>query len=91
VTLILATLAVFFIWETVMSVAPWTIPHWLQPVLVYGAALAYTWPDWRLALAVAGAVGLLHVLIVDRRVTTSRGPVQQVQRPGRAPRIPTLP
>lgn len=85
--LLLAILAVFFIWETVLSVVPWTIPYWLQPVLVYGAALAYVWSDWRLALAVAGAVGLLHVLAIGKNV----GQVTAIRRPGRSPRIPYLP
>jgi hypothetical protein len=90
VTLLWAALAVFFVWETVVSVAPWTIWPWLQPVLVYGAALAYAWPDWRLALATSGGVALLHLLSISRG-GPSRGSAQMVQRPGRAPRVPNLP
>lgn len=89
-SLLLAVLAIFFVWETALSVAPWTIPAWLQPVLVYGAALAYAWPDWRFALAVAGAVALLHIVAVSRGGPSGGAP-QMVQRPGRAPRVPNLP
>lgn len=89
-TLLLATLAIFFAWETVLSVVPWTIPQVIQPVLVYGAALAYSWPDWRFALSVAGAVALLHTLAVLRGGSSGGAP-QMIQRPGRAPRVPNLP
>ena len=84
-TLILASLAVFFVWEFVLSAYPWSIWPWLQPLLVLGGALGFCWPDWRLALAVAGAVYLLHVAV--RRATDSPEP-QVVRRPTR---IPTLP
>lgn len=90
-TLLLATLAIFFAWETVLSVVPWTIPPVIQPVLVYGAALAFSWPDWRFALSVAGAVALLHTVTVLRGGTGPQGPTQMVRRPGRAPRVPNLP
>jgi hypothetical protein len=89
VTLLLSTLAIFFVWETVLSVVPWTIPAWLQPVLVYGATLAYVWPDWRLALAVAGAVALLHILTVSRGAAS--GTPQVLRRPRGTSRLPNLP
>lgn len=90
VTLLLGALAVFFVWESLYAAVPWTIPAWLQPVVVYGAALAFCWPDWRIALAVAGAVGLLHVLTRIGGGGASGAP-QVVRRPGRAPRVPNLP
>lgn len=86
--LLLSTLAIFFVWETALSVVPWTIPAWLQPVLVYGATLAFVWPDWRLALAVSGAVALLHILVVNR--DSSPGP-QVLRRPRGNTRLPNLP
>jgi hydrogenase/urease accessory protein HupE len=87
-TLLVASLAIFAVWEFVLVAVPWTIPAWLQPVLVFGAALAFCWPDWRIALAVAGAVGLLHVLV--RGVTDSRSAAQQttVRLPRRVPDLP---
>ena len=87
--LLLSCLAVFFAWEFVLVAVPWTIPPWLQPVLVYGAALAYVWPDWRFALAVGGGVGVLHVL-TRSQAGGGRSP-QVVRRPGRQPRVPDLP
>jgi hypothetical protein len=89
VTLLLATLAIFFAWETALSVVPWTIPAWLQPVLVYGATLAFVWPDWRLAMSVAGAVALLHILVVNRDASSSASPA--IRRPRGGSRLPELP
>jgi hypothetical protein len=88
VTLLIAVLAVFFIWGTVLSVVPWAIPGWLQPLLVYGAALLFVWPLWHFALAVAGGVGLLHVL---SGLSSGSSKPQMIRRPGRGPRIPRLP
>ena len=90
--LIIAVLAIFFVWETVLSVVPWNVPPWLQPVLVYGAALAFCWPDWRLAMAVSGGVALLHVFLTRERPNVVRPkPVTELQRPTRTPRVPDLP
>lgn len=86
--IIIAVLAIFFVWETVLSVLPWTVPAWLQPLLVYAAALAYCWPHWRLALAVSGGVALLHVLVRDHGPARSK-PITELQRA--RTRVPTLP
>jgi hypothetical protein len=73
---LLASLATFGIWESVNSVSPWTIPSWLHPVAVYGIALFFTYPDWRIAFAVMGSVAILHV------VTTALIPAKtEVQTP----------
>ena len=64
--ILVLTLAVFFVWEFVLEAVPWTIPPWLQPLLVFGAALGLSWPDWRTALAVGGGVALLHVWVRGR-------------------------
>ena len=88
-TLLLSTLAIFFVWETALSVVPWTIPAWLQPVLVYGATVAFVWPDWRLAMAVAGAVAIIHILVVNR--DSSHGTPQVLRRPRGNSRLPNLP
>lgn len=89
--LVVTVLAVFFAWETALSVVPWTIPAWLQPVLVYGAALALAWPDWRLALAASGGVALLHILTVRERPAPIPKAVTELQRPTRTSRLPNLP
>lgn len=89
IQLLTGALAVFFVWEALYTAVPWTIPPWLQPVLVYGAALSLSWPDWRIALAVSGAVGLLHV--TTRLGGGTSGAPKVMRRPGRAPRVPTLP
>ena len=87
--LLILTLAVFGVWEAILSIVPWTIPPWLQPFIVTGIALGSTWPDLdpRLALAVMGAVGLLHVAV--RAQSGAAEP--QVVRTRREARIPTLP
>lgn len=87
--LLLSTLAIFFVWETALSVVPWTIPAWLQPVLVYGATVAFVWPDWRLALSVAGAVALLHTLVVNRDSSATTPHV--IRRPRGNSNLPNLP
>lgn len=86
-TLILAALAVFFVWESTLSISPWTIWPWLQPFLVYAASLAFCWPDWRTALAAAGAVGILHTVL--RLESGSATAAVTVQRPRRG--VPPLP
>lgn len=88
--LILLTLAVFGVWEFALVVVPWTIPPWLQPLLVYAGALALAWPDWRTALAVVGGVGLAHVWVRNLGHTPVVPPQQVVRRP-RNNRMPDLP
>lgn len=89
-TLLIASLAVFWAWETVLVLVPWTIPPWLQPFIVLAASLAFCWPDWRVAGAAAGAVGLLHVAV--RGVIEPVAPAQAVRvRPGVGQRVPDLP
>lgn len=89
--LIIAALAIFWAWETVLAVCPWTIPAWLQPLLVLAGATAFCWPDWRVAMAAAGAVGLLHFMV--REVgQPSLPPAAAVRlRPGIGNRVPNLP
>jgi hypothetical protein len=81
-TLVLVVLGLFGIWESALVISPWTPPAWLQPVLVFGVGLLLSWPDWRVALAATGAVGLLHTLIRERDA-----PVTVTRRS----RIPNLP
>lgn len=88
--LLVAALAVFWAWETLLVLSPWTIPSWLQPFVVLVAALVFCWPDWRVAGAAAGAVGLLHVAV--RGVIEPPVPAQAVRvRPGVGSRVPDLP
>lgn len=90
VTLLIAALAVFWAWETLLVVLPWTIPPWLQPFVVLAGAVLFCWPDWRVAGATAGAVGLLHVAV--RGVIEPPVPAQAVRvRPGVGQRVPNLP
>jgi len=87
--LIIASLAVFWAWETLLVVVPWTIPAWLQPFIVLAGALGFCWPDWRVAAAAAGAVGLLHVAV---RGSTTPVTAEAVRlRPGVGSRVPDLP
>lgn len=87
--LVIASLAVFWAWEAVLVVVPWTIPPWLQPLLVLAGAVAFCWPDWRVAMAAAGAVGLLHVAV---RGAVSAPQAQAIRlRSGVGSRVPDLP
>ncbi len=86
--LITGTLAVTFLWETLRTLSPWGLPVWLSPLIVFGVSLALGWPDWRFALAVAGAVGVLHSLLRDR-VDSPRS--SAMVRLGVGSRVPPLP
>lgn len=91
--LLLASLAVFFVWESAYSAIPWNIPAWLQPVLVYGVALCLLWPDWSVALSACGLVALLHVG-VQRLVPTPPSPASSAQaltRRNTRAGVPSLP
>lgn len=65
--LVVLVMGVFFVWEFALEAVPLTLPPWLQPLLVFGAALALSWPDWKTALAVGGGVALLHVWVRGRQ------------------------
>lgn len=88
-TLLIAILAVFGIWEFLLVAIPWTLPPWLQSVVVYGISLAFCWPDWRLAAAVCGGVGLCHVFL--RSLGSNDPPQQVVVRRQRGSNVPPLP
>lgn len=87
-TFVLAVLAIFFVWEAVLAMSWWPIPAALQPPLCYLAAITYVWPDVRLALAVCGAVTILHILVVQRESVTRAVP-QIIRR--RSSNLPDLP
>jgi len=78
--LILASLATFWAWETVLTVLPWEVPATLKPFLVpvLAAGALYS-PEWLLwAAAVSGAVGLLHTLV--RRLQETPTTIQRQRR-----------
>jgi hypothetical protein len=80
---VLVSFGLFGVWESALVISPWTPPPWLQPVVVFGIALALSWPDWRVALAATGAVGLLHTMLRDP------GPEPVAVRRSRIPRLPS--
>lgn len=80
---VVLVLGVFGIWGSALSVVPWTPPVWTHPLFVFGLSLALSWPDWRVALASTGAVGLLHTLVLGRE----QAPVVLPRRS----RVPNLP
>lgn len=88
---LLVSLATFGLWESINSVSPWTIPAWLHPAAVYGIALFFTYPDWRIAFSVMGSVAILHVvttsLIPARTEVTSSRSLNQPNR-GSLPPLP---
>lgn len=86
VALIITTLGLVWGWATLRTVLPWALPEWLSPFLVLAMALALSWPDWHLALAAAGAAGILHFLLRDQSATEKQ---VVLRRP--SGRIPPLP
>lgn len=84
--LLIAALAVFWGWETILSLSPWSIPPIIQPVIVFVAAFALVSPQWQMAAAVSGAVALLHSL-----VRTSSAPEPQAIRLPLRNRVPRIP
>ena len=98
---VLTVLAVFWAWETLLAVVPDRVPAALHPLLVAGLAYGAAQVDDVLltAAAVAGAVGILHVLA---RLAGASTPdlVSQIRLPRRShdplprgvgQRVPNLP
>lgn len=84
--LLITTLGVFWAWESFVDIFPWGVPTWISPVAVFLIALALAWPEWRLAMAVAGGVGLLHVAVRGLPARTDAVNLSQIR--SRLPRIP---
>lgn len=91
-----AALAVFAVWEYLMVLSPWRVPPVLQPLLVVGLGyLALLLDhDWLLPVAIAGAVAVLHRLVVSDPAPAATA-IQLPRRSGRrtevGSRIPDLP
>lgn len=99
--LLLTVLAVFFAWETLLSIVPSAVPGAVRPLMVAGLAYGSTYVPEPLLLAgaVAGAVGLLHVLVTLAGASTP-SLVDQIRLPRRSrdplprgvgSRVPSLP
>lgn len=80
---VILVLGVFGTYESLLTLLPWTPPTWTHPLLILAMGLSLAWPDWRVALACTGAVGLLHTLALGREVPPMVLP--------RRTRIPNLP
>ena len=87
-SLLVGTLAVIWAWEALRVISPWSLPAWVQPLIVLAIAAAITWPDWRLSMAAAGAAGVVNALV---RESGSSGPEVVRLRAGIGQRIPALP
>jgi cobalamin biosynthesis protein CobD/CbiB len=87
IDLVVVVLAVYWAWATLRDLIPWSLPEWAHPALVIGGTVALTYPDWRLAMAGAGGVLLLH--LVAGRLLASRPPEPSPMRlPTRLPPLP---
>lgn len=86
-TLLVASLAIFWAWETLTSLLPWYVPAWLQPLVVLGMCLAFVWPDWRTAMAAAGGVAVLHVVVRNASAPEPTA-VRMATLRNRIPRLP---
>jgi hypothetical protein len=68
---VLFVLATFWVWETVRYAFESFLPVWFgatrfaHPLLVAAMALAMVYPGYVYAMAIAGSVGLLH-LVAER-------------------------
>jgi hypothetical protein len=84
IPLIVASLAVFAVWEYLIMVLPVSIPAWLQPALVAGFAVGASAvpPAVLRVLAVTGAVALCHALVTKPTLHDVRRPLR-----GRVPRL----
>ncbi len=89
---LLMALAAFTAWEWVLVTLPVAVPAWLQPAVVVAMAYgAQRLPDrWLTALAVAGAVALLHTVV--RSGVVEAAPLRLPRRhPSTGRRVPDLP
>ncbi len=93
--LVLLTLATFWLWETVRYAAESFIPQIfsatrpLHPLVVAAAPLLVLWPEWVQALAVAAAVGILHLAVEKYLAPDTATPIQLPRRRGGG--LPPLP
>jgi hypothetical protein len=83
-SLLVGTLAVTWAWEALRVLSPWGLPSWLLPFALLGFGLIFSWPDWHLAVGIAGAAGVVQYLINARSEATA----VQLQRRGRIPPLP---
>jgi hypothetical protein len=95
VTLVLAGLAVFWVWEYLLVLLPWEIHPAGQPLVVLGlGVLASITPDKvLLPAAIAGVVGLLHVLVRAGSGVLTKAvqfPTRQPRRSDVGSRVPGL-
>lgn len=87
-------LATFWAWATVRYIAEPLVPRGFavtrpaHPLVVAALPLYLYWPDWVLALAVAGGVGLLTA-VVDRFLIPPSAPTVLPRR--RRGGLPSLP
>ena len=83
--LLLTDLAVFWVWEYLLLLCPFSIPVGAQPLLVLAlaAGAAYVPEPVIFMCAVAGAVALLHRFLVTPEVR----PMLPRRRAGRVPRL----
>jgi len=87
-TLLVGTLAVTWGWEALRTICLRSLPSWLQPLIVLGLALIFTWPDWHLAAGIAGGSGIVHALLRDKVDDTAQA--VRIRR-GVGSRVPPLP
>lgn len=87
-TLVLGTLAVTWAWEA-LRMLPWGLPSFLWPFVVLALAVAFCWPAWHVAVAVAGASGIVHALLRDKTEAVRSQAVRMTR--GIGGRVPPLP
>lgn len=84
--LLATALAVFVVWEALITLLPVGVPAWLQPALVAGCVVGaqHLPPNLVNVLAVVGGVALCHAVVQAARPA----PTVVRRRPsGRVPRV----
>lgn len=93
--LVLLIFATFWAWETLRFILQsyvstlFDLTRSLHPFLVAALPLWVLWPDWISALAVAGATGILHLLVERFLIPMSAAPMSFGRRRPRG--LPPLP
>ncbi len=95
--LVVLMVAVFWAWETLRYALQTYLPNLfslsrpVHPLIVLALPLWLLWPDWVPAMAVAGAVAILHVVMERLGQETSGGTPIQLRRRQQRGGLPDLP
>lgn len=84
-TLLVGTLAVTWAGEALRVVLPWSLPSWLRPFPVLLFAVLFVWPNWHLAVGIAGGAAIVQATLFEY---LQQRDVMQFRTRGRIPPLP---